>query len=456
MKISVIIPCYNEEQTILKVIKLVHESLNRYEYEIILVDDGSTDNSMDVIKRFEEIENVYVVVQKNKGLNVSNNIAIRMSRGEFIMRLDADDYLDVRCLEIMISEMERQSNLALVFPDYFKIDENGEILNQVRRHDFKNDVTLLDQPAHGACTMIRKRILEEVGGYDESFNKQDGYDLWLKIIDRYKVSNINLPLFYYRKHGTSLSSDDGELLKTRAEIKKKRVQEKNVEPISVLAVIPTRGSRMDPRSLPMRKLGGKHLIDSTIESAFSSELLSNILVTTPDSNVIHHIRNKYGDRITIVDRSEELARINMGFQSTIVDSVIKFEDNHPSPDAVMVLNIESPFKSTLYIEKAIHTLQLFEVSCVKSVIIDDGFFYEHDGSGLRSRVSNGLLRLERDSLYREAGGITLYDRSVINDDKLPERNIGHVVVDHKSSFRIESDLDWKIAESIMDENCKVL
>ena len=85
------------------------------------------------------------------------------------------------------------------------------------------DVTLLDQPAHGACTMIRTKILKEMGGYDESFNKQDGYDLWIRLIDSHKVSNINLPLFYYRQHSKSLTSDKLDLLKTRGKIIKKQI-----------------------------------------------------------------------------------------------------------------------------------------------------------------------------------------------------------------------------------------
>ena len=78
--------------------------------------------------------------------------------------------------------LEKNDELALVFPDYYEIDENGDIIRQVRRHNFDKDVTLFDQPAHGACTMIRKDVLLEIGGYDETHNRQDGYDLWLNII----------------------------------------------------------------------------------------------------------------------------------------------------------------------------------------------------------------------------------------------------------------------------------
>ncbi len=419
------------------------------DYELLIIDDGSTDNSMEIIQRFESVENVFIVVQKNKGLNVSNNIALRMARGKYFIRLDADDYLDSNCLEIMVSKMEKESDLALVFPDYYEVDANDEILNQVRRHDFNKDVSLLDQPAHGACTMIRTAMLKEIGGYDESFNKQDGYDLWLKMIDGNNVSNINLPLFYYRKHDNSLSADTKSLLQTRAQIKRNRIKEKMSKPISVIAVIPTRGSKMDPRSMPLRDLGGKFLIDWTIDVALDTNLLDNVIVTTPDKDVLDHISNKYGDGVVIVERSEKLARINTAFELTILNAVEKYEIDYDYPDGIMVLSIDSPFKEKLYIEKAIYTLQLYKIDAVQSVIVDDGYFFEHDGSGLKPRIRNNLLRLERDLLYRRAGGIQLYKRATFSVKKSLGSSLGHIMVDQKAAFKLKNEFDWEIAKNLV-------
>ena len=64
------------------------------------------------------------------------------------MRLDADDWLDVNALQIMSNYLEKNKKIGLVFPDYFEVDEKGNIINLVRRHDFKK-VKLLDKPAHG-------------------------------------------------------------------------------------------------------------------------------------------------------------------------------------------------------------------------------------------------------------------------------------------------------------------
>ena len=111
------------------------------------------------------------------------------------MRLDADDYFSKDALKLMFREFD-QKTLGMVFADWYLIDEKGEVLGVEQRHDFQKDVTLHDQPAHGACTMFRVSSLKKLGGYDESISRQDGYELWLRFIENYDVRNINVPLFY--------------------------------------------------------------------------------------------------------------------------------------------------------------------------------------------------------------------------------------------------------------------
>lgn len=450
--VTVYITNYNYDQYLEQAIQSVLDQ-NFQDIEILIIDDGSTDNSMEIINRFEKLKNVFVILQKNRGLTVSNNVALKMARGKYFMRLDADDYLDPHCLEIMVSRMEKDKGLSLIFPDYYEVDENGEIINQVRRHDFSKDVSLLDQPAHGACSMIRTETLKEVGGYDESFDRQDGYDLWLKLIDDYKVSNVNLPLFFYRKHTSSLSSDDEQLLETRAKIIKKKVKDKQKHSVSVLAVIPTRGDKMDPRSMPLRMLGDKPLIDWTIEAAIGSKTVTHTLVTTPDQDVIDHVKNRYAGKVITILRSRELARINSSYKETVLESVGKYEEDNSTPDMIMTLNIETPFKTSIYIDKAIHTLQLYDdVDVVLSVIVDDETFFEHDGTGLKPRLINSLLRLERNDLYKQSGGIRIYTRAALIEDESQTRKVGHIIVDERTALKLKNEFTWEIATQILNKD----
>ena len=129
------------------------------DYELLIIDDGSTDRSREIIEQFRSHPKVKIIFQKNLGLNRTNNVAIKASHGKYIMRLDADDYLDPNALHFLVKKMEEMKDAALIFPDYYLIDQNGNIISQERRHDFDNDVEIFDQPAHGACTMFRRSIL---------------------------------------------------------------------------------------------------------------------------------------------------------------------------------------------------------------------------------------------------------------------------------------------------------
>ena len=159
--VSVYITNHNYGSYLKKAIQSVlNQTLKNF--ELIIIDDGSTDNSKKIINSYKKNNKIIKIFQKNRGLTVSNNLALRLSKGKYIMRLDADDWLDNNALEVMSNTLERSPNIGLVFPDYFEVDRSGRIINLVRRHDFKK-VKLRDQPAHGACTLIRKDCLEKSG-----------------------------------------------------------------------------------------------------------------------------------------------------------------------------------------------------------------------------------------------------------------------------------------------------
>ena len=443
--VTIYITNYNYGQFLHKAIQSV-ASQTFDDLELIIIDDGSDDDSRSIIEEYTERKNIFSVFQKNKGLNASNNVALKMARGKYIMRLDADDFLASQAVEILTSELERNSDVALVFPDYYLVDESGEVIQQVRRHNFESNVTLFDQPAHGACTMIRTKVLKDVGGYDQEFTRQDGYDLWLSITSQYSVKNINLPLFYYRQHDNNLTNDEKTLLKTRGKIKSKQVKKRGLEQLSVLAIIPTRGEKIDPRSTPLRKLDDKALIDWTIDSALASELVTDTIVTTPDKETLEYVNKKYSKRILTYLREEELARVNTGIQETAQEVVDIYKESHPVPDAFLMLYLEYPFRSAFYIDKAINTLQLHDVDIVDGVRPEDDMFYVHSGQGLQPWRNSQKMRLERDELYRRAGGIQLLKTSVLSSGKdMLEGKIGHIILDEHAAFPLRSEFDWEVA-----------
>ena len=294
-KITVYITNYNYGKYIKKAIESVLIQ-SETDNEIIIIDDGSNDNSKSIIETYRNHENIKIVMQQNKGLTVSNNLALKLSRGKYIMRLDADDYLTKDALKNLASVLDRKTNVGMVFGDYYLIDEQNNILEHFQRHDFNNDVELLDQPAHGACTMFRTRCLKQLGGYDESISRQDGYELWLRFIEKYEVSNISVPIFYYRQHGKNLTSKEDALLDTRTEILSNHLKKKGGSQPKGIAILPIRGTTFDNRSLPFSKVGDKTLIEKTIEFLFGLSTIDIVILTSPEKKVIDYANDIWGKK----------------------------------------------------------------------------------------------------------------------------------------------------------------
>ena len=420
------------------------------DYEILIIDDGSNDSSTEIINKYQDLDNVYIIFQKNKGLTASNNIALKMARGKYIIRLDADDYLEQNCFEMMVSKMEKNQKLALVFPDYYEIDASGKVINQIIRHDFDKDVTLFDSPAHGACTMFRTRILREIGGYDESFSRQDGYYVWLKIIELgYEVSNINSPLFYYRQHGSNLTNNEEELLQVRSEIIQKHIDQENYKKTNVLCIVPVRGNNIDSRSNPLNKLGGKYLIDWTLEILLNVELLNQIIVSTPDENLIQYCKSNYEKEIITYKRSSDLAQINTDLSLSIENILHLHCEKFEKPDFILILNIQYPFRKESHIAQAINLMRIHNLDSVVPARIDENIFFNHNGDGLHQITKKDIQRLERNEMYKKVGGMNLVKTEYFKANKrIMGGKIGYIQMPKIAEICLLDEIDWIMADAL--------
>jgi CMP-N-acetylneuraminic acid synthetase len=317
---------------------------------------------------------------------------------------------------------------------------------------------LLDQPAHGACTMIRRDCLLEVGAYSTDFTCQDGVDLWLKIVERYPVRNVNLPLFYYRRHQGNLTNDDERLLTTRARIFRTHVEATHRPPLRTVAVVPVRGRIVDPHDLSLFPLGGRPLIDWTLETALATDAIHEVIVTTPDERVLDHVRKSFGDRVTTHHRRREQAGENVSFAAA-VDEAVAQRRSPQEPDAIMELTVAYPLRDALYLGKAIDAMRIFDVDWVVSVLPENEVYYHHDGNGLRPLGNNGSasgLRLERDFLYRAAGGIAVSRRAARRAGKTVfDGRVGHIVISRRAAMRVSDRHEAVLVEGFLRDDATV-
>lgn len=452
--VTVYITNYNYGKYIRKAIdSVLNQTLK--DYELIIIDDGSTDNSKEIIESYSHLEQVKIVYQKNKGLNITNNVALKLAQGDFIVRLDADDYFEKEALKVMSHALLKDEELGLVFPDYYLVDEDGNVLHEEKRHSFEDEVTLFDMPAHGACTMIRKSFLRRLGGYDEEFKCQDGYDLWVRFTAKYKVNNVSEILFSYRRHGDNLTTNEDKILNTRMAIKEKFVFQNYQANSDAIAIIPVRGSKFNSKDVAFLEINGEYVLDKKISTTLRTKSISYVVVSSPDKEIEEHIIQKYGNekRVIFHNRNEKLARLNTDLVKTINDIVHAPLTKDISYNNIVVLSIEYPFVESKTIDDAINTMKIFNTDSLISVREESNMFFHHDGSGMKPILGQEKqTKLERDLLYRYAGGIIAVKKDIfLEEQKLICGKVGHIVVHQKMALHLKSKLDFEIANMLSEK-----
>lgn len=205
-KISVIIPCYNYGKYVQEAVESVLGQTFR-DYEIIVVNDGSTDEY--TIEILEKLKNAHpeikVIDQKNGHLANARNNGIKASSGEFILPLDADDVIEPTMLEKCYARIKDNEKLGVVYTQIRLFGDTDEVWPS---HEF-DFYKLLQINYIVATSLIRKKTWEDVGGYDEDM--KSGYEDWEFYIrlakNGWSGELIKEPLFFYRKHGKSMIED---------------------------------------------------------------------------------------------------------------------------------------------------------------------------------------------------------------------------------------------------------
>lgn len=423
------------------------------DWELIIIDDGSTDNTQQVLEKYRDNSKITIITQENKGLNVSNNVAVRLSRGQYVMRLDADDYLDENCLLVLSNALDLKPEVGLVYPDYYHIDPRGVLLEIVRRKKIGEEVELLDLPAHGACTMIRKDVLLNIGSYSEEYSCQDGYDLWIKVIEKYAPYNVNVPLFYYRQHPQSLTQKQQKILDTRGEIKRRFVERsQRLKMPRVMGLIPVLSHSVYQQNRPFVKLAGKPLIWYTLNEAIQADSLDRIVVASDDDETIQYVQSEF-PRVKTFKRSGDLSRVTstMTELAKAVADDQKISDKY-EPDALCVLYISTPLRKAKHINHAVDTMTVFDVESVISIQEELAPCYHHERLGLNPiNGGHGRPRLEREAIYKENGAVFLSRLDVIHAGRLVGSRIGHITMLPEESIKINTDFEFWLVDRIFAE-----
>lgn len=199
--------------------------------EIIIIDDFSNDRSVDIIKKFKYKNKKVITIYNKRKIGLVKSIikAIKKATGKYVIRVDSDDYLKSNAINKMYLMFGKSNKTALIFPNFIWVNDKSQIINRFNYKIRNKIIEFSDQPAHGACSLIKKSILLKIGGYNNKFDRQDGYYIWyLILLKNYEIRHIKDNLFYYRKHKNNLSNNRRKILSTRLKILNYFIKSKNV------------------------------------------------------------------------------------------------------------------------------------------------------------------------------------------------------------------------------------
>ena len=204
--------------------------------EIVLIDDCSSDNSKIIINKYKNRLDFVHINSSNIGLIKSCNFIINKLSGQYILRIDADDYVEPNFIENYLLAIKENSP-DIIYSDYNLINNSSKKISAYYKSNDSNHLEF-DKPFHGAFTAIKKDFLNEINNYDEEFTRQDGYYIWIQAkINKKLIKHIKKTLWNYRQHRSSLSYDKRNLLNTRYDINKKYLT-KFVDLSTIKVIIP--------------------------------------------------------------------------------------------------------------------------------------------------------------------------------------------------------------------------
>lgn len=198
--LTVIMPVFNTAPYVAKAIESVLAQTH-LDFELLIVDDGSTDNSSAVARGFQDSRIRVFANESNAGKVAVCNDALNHSRGKYVTVHDSDDYSSPDRFQQQISFLEAHPEFGMCGTWFYEIDESGSVIREIDLESDPDRLRVLirsDSQFHGPTMIFRRDILEQIGGLYRDFHNKEDVDLSMRIAEKYPVKNLAQHLYYYR------------------------------------------------------------------------------------------------------------------------------------------------------------------------------------------------------------------------------------------------------------------
>jgi glycosyltransferase involved in cell wall biosynthesis len=234
IRFTVVIPAFNAARTIGSSIRSVLQQTQQ-DFELIVVDDGSTDSTSERARSFATDAPIRVIAQPNRGPAAARNAGLAAATGSYVSMLDADDLWLPEYLEVMGGALDTHPHAPFAYTDAWVLDdETGRVRRMSAMAYQRPPTTVLDHRVFFlrllvrnfiyTSTTVRRTVLDEVGGYDETLPTGEDWDLWLRIVRRGTLP-VRPPglLAIHRNHPASLANDARTMVENACEVYRRLV-----------------------------------------------------------------------------------------------------------------------------------------------------------------------------------------------------------------------------------------
>lgn len=443
--VTVSITCKNYSKFLKKslesVINQTYQNL-----EIFVTDDNSKDGTKKVLeklkKKYPKIKCIYN--KKSIGLQKISNSILKICRGYFFIRLDADDWLNKDSIQNMVKIFYSKKKIDAVYGNYHYVNEAGKIIG------YENNLNIINKhlAPHGACTMYKVSDLKRVKGYYTDIKAQDGWDTWLKLRNTIKYFHVQKSLFNYRQHADSLTKTKKNILTERGKIFKKVASLSN-DNKKITLVVPIKNSFGDLKDVPFQKINNTTLLDRQIKTI--SKLTGNfdVIFTTSNNRVIKYLKlnkHKLNDKKTyILKRPIKYEKSISSLQEILNFAKKEYKKKSGNSELFLFLNLHIIRRRIDHVLSAINLMKISNFDVIFSVFKEKEpifKFQKKEFSLLNSGRFNNL-DFNSETIYKFNGSVICGKWKILEKGNMFKKKSGFVETDENEIININNISKFK-------------